>query len=82
MNDDEMTRTQMLEIESKYMMLTNELVGNNVNPFAVAAVMTKLAMMIYKTSLSASAYDEMIDSISERRNIVKPFNEISPKTLN
>ena len=82
MNDDEMTKTLMLEIESKYIMLTNELVENNVNPFAVAAVMTKLAMMIYKTSLSASDYDEMIDSISERRNIVKSFNEISPKTLN
>jgi hypothetical protein len=38
-------------------------------------VMTKLAFMIYKTSLNAEDYDTMINEISDNRDKIKSFTE-------
>lgn len=69
-NDD-----QMLAIEATYMELTSSLIDKGISPYAMAAIMTKLAMMIYKTSLNAEDYNLMVDSISDRRDQIKSFND-------
>jgi hypothetical protein len=69
-NDDE-----MLAIEIAYGELTRKFAEEGVNPFACAAVMTKLAFMIYKTSLNSEDYNAMINEISDNRDKIKSFEE-------
>ena len=69
-NDDE-----LLAIEVAYGELTRKFAEEGINPFACAAVMTKLAFMIYKTSLNAEEYDTMINEISDNRDKIKSFAE-------
>lgn len=72
----------MLAIEATYMELTSSLIDKGISPYAMAAIMTKLGMMIYKTSLNAEDYNLMVDSISDQRNLIKSFNEYGAKRLN
>lgn len=72
-NDDE-----MLALEIAYGELTRKFTEEGVNPFASAAVMVKLAFMIYKTSLNAEDYDAMINEISDNRDKIKSFEEYGP----
>jgi hypothetical protein len=69
-NDDE-----LLAIEIAYGELTRKFAEEGVNPFACAAIMTKLAMMIYKTSLNTEDYDAMINTISDNRDQIKSFED-------
>ena len=69
-NDDE-----LLAIEMSYAELTRRFVEDGTNSFACAAVMTKLALMIYKTSLSPEDYDCMVNSISSSRNQIRSIFE-------
>jgi hypothetical protein len=69
-NDDE-----LLAIEIAYGELTRKFAEEGVNPFACAAIMTKIAMMIYKTSLNAEDYDAMINTISDNRDQIKSFED-------
>ena len=66
---------QMLSIEAAYMELTTKFIDNGISPYAMAAIMTKLGMMIYKSSLSAEDYNLMVASISNRRDLIKSFDE-------
>lgn len=69
-NDDE-----MLALEMSYLELTRRFMEDKVSPYACAAVMSKLAMMIYKTSLNEEDYNRMIDTISENRHAIKSLTE-------
>jgi hypothetical protein len=69
-NDDE-----LLAIEISYGELTRKFAEEGINPFACAAVMTKLAFMIYKTSLNAEDYNAMINEISDNRDKIRSFEE-------
>jgi hypothetical protein len=66
---------ELLAIEMSYGELTRRFAEEGINPFACAAVMTKLAFMIYKTSLNAEDYDTMINEISDNRDKIKSFTE-------
>jgi hypothetical protein len=56
-------------------MLTNKFMDDGFSPHACAAIMTKLAMMIYKTTLDAEDYNSMINSIADSRNMIKSFTD-------
>lgn len=47
-------------------------------PLLVAAALAATAMGIYKLTLSPDDYDNMIDVISNNRDIIKPFVEVEP----
>lgn len=72
---DNITDDQMLTLEASYMELTSRLAEDGYPPLASAAIMIKLAMMVYKTSLSAEDYNSMVDQISNSRDMFKSFNE-------
>ena len=69
------TDDEMLAIEMSYGALTQKFAEEGINPFACAAIMAKLALMIYKTSLSAEEYNLMVDSISDSRDRIKTLIE-------
>jgi hypothetical protein len=71
------TDDDLMAVEIAYSELTRKLAENGVNLFACSAVMTKLAFMIYKTSLNAEDYEMMINSISDNRNQIVSFDEIA-----
>ena len=71
---------QMLSIEAAYMELTTKFIDNGISLYAMAAIMTKLGMMIYKSSLNAEDYNLMVDSISDRRDLIKSFDEYGQTT--
>ena len=75
-NDDE-----LLAIELAYGELTRKFAGEGVNLFACAAVMTKIAFMIYKTSLNTEDYNAMINEISDSRDKIKSFEEYEETPL-
>lgn len=64
-------------LESSFVDLTNRLIQEGFNPYSCAAVMTKIAFTMYKSSLNEQEYNDMIDSISESRDKIKTLNEIS-----
>jgi|694.fasta_scaffold42061_6 hypothetical protein len=66
---------EMMALEASYMMLTNKLVDENFSPMACAAIMTKLAMMLYKSTLNPEEYNVMVDTISDSRDLVREFSD-------
>ena len=76
------TDEEMLAMEISFAELTNKFTQEGFSPYACAAVMTKLAFMIYKTSMSAEDYNLMIDSISDNRDKIKAFDEYAQQRLN
>lgn len=70
---------QMIALEVSFAELTNRFVKEGFDPYACAAVMTKIAFMIYKSSMSPEDYDLMIDSISDSRNMIRTFAEFEQR---
>ena len=74
---------QMLALEVSFAELTNKFVQEGFDPYACAAVMTKIAFMIYKSSMSPEDYNMMIDEISNSRDMIMTFAEFEQRgTLN
>jgi len=73
------TDEEMLAIEVSFAELTSKFTQEGFSPYACAAVMTKIAFMIYKSSMSPEDYDLMIDSISDSRNMIRTFAEFEQK---
>lgn len=73
------TDEEMLAIEISFAELTNKFTQEGFSPYACAAVMTKIAFMIYKSSMTPEDYDLMIDEISKSRNIIKTFAEFDQR---
>ena len=71
------TDDELMAIEMSYMMLTNKFMDEGFSPLACAAIMSKLSMMIYKTTLNAEEYNSMINSIADSRDQIKSFAEYS-----
>jgi len=69
------TDDEMIALEISYGELTRRFAEEGINPFACAAVMVKLALMIYKTSLNDEEYNLMVDSISDSRNHIRSMAE-------
>lgn len=72
---DDISEDQLGAIELAYLELTTNLAKSGVPPLAAAAIMTKLAMMLYKTSLSAEDYNFMIDQIANSRDLIRTMEE-------
>lgn len=62
-------------VEASYMELAARFTESGVSPMISAAVMAKLALMMYKSSLSAEEYNNMVDMISESRNAILTLEE-------
>lgn len=75
MTIDNLTVDQLSEVELAYLELTTNLANAGVPPIAAAAIMTKLAMMVYKTSLSPEDYNFMIDQIANSRDLIRTMEE-------
>lgn len=75
-NDD-----QLMAIQTSYIELTKRFMEEGFDGFACAAIMTKLALMIYKSALSEEEYHLMIDEISSSRDYVKTFEESNAEFL-
>lgn len=70
---------ELLAIEVSFAELTNKFAQEGFSPYACAAVMTKIAFMIYKSSMSDEDYNIMIDEISNNRDRIKTFSEFEQK---
>jgi hypothetical protein len=54
--------------------LVAQLTGTGYSPMEIAAILTRVALQIYRTTLSDTDYNQMIDFISESRNEVERFS--------
>jgi hypothetical protein len=70
---------QMLALEVSFAELTSRFVKEGFDPYACAAIMTKIAFMIYKSSMTPEDYNLMIDEISNSRDIIMTFSEFEQK---
>ena len=70
---------QMIALEVSFAELTNRFVKEGFDPYACAAIMTKIAFMIYKSSMTPEDYDLMINEISNNRNNIRTFAEFEQK---
>jgi len=67
---------QLLALEASFMDLSGRFIDEGFSPYAIAAIMTKISFMIYKTTLNAEDYNAMIDSISANRDRIRSFEEL------
>ena len=61
-----------LELYSDYMKFT-ETMSEQYDALAVAGVMTAQALSIYRTVLSEKDYNQIVDNISDSRDLVHTF---------
>ena len=61
-----------LELYSDYMKFT-ETMSEKYDALAIAGIMTAQALSIYRTVLSEEDYNQMIDNISDSRDLVHSF---------
>jgi hypothetical protein len=61
-----------LELYSNYMKFT-ETMSEKYDALAIAGIMTAQALSIYRTVLSEEDYNQMIDNISDSRDLVHTF---------
>ena len=66
---------QLMALELSFMDLASRFASEGVSPMASAAIMIKLALMMYKSSLNAEQYNLMVDNISNSRDLIKSFDE-------
>lgn len=52
---------------------TAEYIKNGHDVLAVSALMVRIGLELYKTSLDDEGYDKMVDFISENRNQINPI---------
>jgi hypothetical protein len=62
-----------LELYSDYMKFT-ETMSEKYDALAVAGVMTAQALSIYRTVLSEEDYNQIVDNISDSRDLVHTFH--------
>ena len=70
------TDEELMAMEISYANLTHKFIEEGFSQYACAASMVKLAFMIYKSTMNAEDYNEMINSISDNRDRIKSFSEI------
>lgn len=69
-----MDNTNLEELYHAMLRVTTELVNNGYDAMEISAVMTRVAMQIYKTKLSDKDYNQMIDYISQSRDEIQRFS--------
>ena len=71
-----MNEKEMQLIADRIYKFTGDIIAENNDPFAVAAIFTMVALQIYKTRLSEKDYNEIVNSISENRDQIKSLTEM------
>jgi len=77
MSKIETSDDELMAIEMSFMTLTNKFAEEGISPLASAAIMMKIAMMVYKSSLNEEDYNAMINTIADSRDMIKSFDEYS-----
>ena len=75
-------REELIEISDRMYQLTEKLIEEGQQPFAIAAIYIMIAMQIYKTMMSEEDYNQMVDTISANRDKVMTLTQIAKSTLN
>lgn len=65
--------TKLEELYHALLRVTAELVNNGYDAMEISAVMTRVALQIYKTKLSDKDYNQMVDFISQSRGEIEKF---------
>jgi hypothetical protein len=71
-----MSDTSLQELYDLYLGITDGMVGRY-DAMQVAAVMSTIALSLYRTSMDDADYNAMVDNISASRDHVKPFKPTS-----
>ena len=79
-NDKTTTADVLPIVEKAYMDISIKFTEAGISPMASAAVMAKLALMLYKSSLTEEEYNEMIDTISESRDSILTLEDYAAVT--
>lgn len=61
-----------VEIYDKYMKFTEKM-SEEYDALAIAGIMTAQALSIYRTVMSETEYNQMVDNISDSRDLVHTF---------
>jgi len=69
-----MEDTKLEDLYYTQVKLVAQLTGAGYSPMEIAAILTRVALQIYRTTLSDTDYNQMIDFISESRNEVERFS--------
>jgi hypothetical protein len=72
---------QLIAIQTSYTELTKRFLDEGFDGFACGAIMIKLALMIYKSTLSEEEYYMIIDEISSSRDHIKTFDESNAELM-
>lgn len=64
--------SDMEQLYEKILAYTNDLLHDH-DPLEVAAILTTVAMRMYRTALDDQEYENMIDAISDSRSAIKSF---------
>jgi hypothetical protein len=73
---------QIIQLNEDCLQFVHEQLDKDQVPLAIAAVLAKVALQIYKTTLTEEDFNAMIEAIVETSNRIMPLAEKSPRTLN
>lgn len=66
--------TKLEELYHALLRVTAEFVNNGYDAIEISAVMTRVALQIYKTKLTEEDFNRMIDFISQSRDQIEKFS--------
>lgn len=64
----------MLDVQASLLEMVNGMVDSGVNSMVIAAMMSNIALQMYRTTLSDEDYNAMVDYISANRGRIKSFD--------
>jgi hypothetical protein len=73
---------QIIQLNEDCLRFVHEQLDKNQVPLAIAAVLAKVALQIYKTTLTEEGFNAMIEAIVENSDQIVPLAKESPRTLN
>lgn len=69
-----MDDSRMEDLYYTVVKMTSELTNAGYSSMEIGAIMTRVALQIYKTSLSEQDYQKMVDFISSSRDEIEKFS--------
>lgn len=69
-----MTDKEMMELYEDLSVFVSKRLDRGYDPIAIAPIMIKLGLEMYKTVLDKAGYDNIVDFISESRDEIKTIN--------
>ena len=71
----ETTDEELHTIQESFITLTDQFVRAGISPLAIAAMLSKISFMVYKTCLTQEEYERMTDFIHRERDMIKSLQE-------